>query len=68
MKKVHDASRSALLSSHLDNGLASDHLQDLAAPLGAVRQGQVNNLSIFGELVSKEIQHGFTTAARKLQL
>ncbi|TNN40822.1 hypothetical protein EYF80_049013 [Liparis tanakae] len=35
--KVHDA----IPSSHLDDGLASDHLQDLAAPLGAVRQGQL---------------------------
>ena len=37
-------------ASHLDDGLASNDLQDLPAPLGAVRQSQVNDLSISGEL------------------
>ena len=35
---------------HLDDSLAPDDLKNLPAPLGSIRQGQVHNLSISGEL------------------
>lgn len=38
-------------ASHLDNRLTSNHLQNLPAPPGAIWQGQVDNLSIPGELI-----------------
>lgn len=36
--------------SYLDNCLAPDNLKDLAASLSAIGQGQMDNLSISGEL------------------
>lgn len=39
--------------SHLNNCLAADNLQDLATPLGAIWEGQMNNLSVPGELTHR---------------
>lgn len=51
-------------SSHLNNCFASNHLQDLPTPLGAIGQGQVDNLSISWELDQRD----FTTATQILHL
>lgn len=55
LRRYSSISRSSVWDSgsHLDNCLASNHLQDLSTPLGAIGQGQVDNLSVSGELVQR---------------
>lgn len=42
--------RTPMSGSYLDNRLTPNNLKDLAAPLCAIGQGQMDNLSIPGEL------------------